>query len=99
MHTIERFTRLDAAALKYELTVDDPGAYTKPWSGGTTLRWNPLSFLNLDGTFGYDRSTGVYTQQRDTGWRVTALRDTGSGVEAASVRTANPRPNPYPGLR
>jgi hypothetical protein len=39
MHTIERFTRLDAAALKYELTVDDPGAYTKPWSGGTTLRW------------------------------------------------------------
>jgi hypothetical protein len=39
LHTIERFTRTDAAALKYELTVDDPGAYTKPWSGGTTLRW------------------------------------------------------------
>jgi hypothetical protein len=39
MHTIERLTRTDAAALKYELTVDDPGAYTKPWSGGMTLRW------------------------------------------------------------
>jgi hypothetical protein len=39
LHTIERFTRTDAAALKYELTVDDPGAYTRPWSGGTTLRW------------------------------------------------------------
>ncbi len=39
LHTIERFTRTDAAALKYELTVDDPGAYTKPFSGGTTLRW------------------------------------------------------------
>jgi hypothetical protein len=39
LHTIERFTRTDAAALKYELTVDDPGAYTKPWTGGTTLRW------------------------------------------------------------
>jgi hypothetical protein len=39
MHTVERLTRTDAAALKYELTVDDPGAYTKPWSGGMTLRW------------------------------------------------------------
>src|SRR5688572_24050021 len=39
LHTIERFTRSDAAALKYELTVDDPGAYTRPWTGGTTLRW------------------------------------------------------------
>jgi hypothetical protein len=39
LHTIERITRTDAAALKYELTVDDPGAYTKPWTGGTTLRW------------------------------------------------------------
>ncbi len=39
MHTVERLTRTDAASLKYELTVDDPGAYTKPWSGGMTLRW------------------------------------------------------------
>ena len=39
LHTIERLTRTDAAALKYELTVDDPGAYTKPWTGGMTLRW------------------------------------------------------------
>ena len=27
------------AALRYELTVDDPGAYTEPWTGGTNLRW------------------------------------------------------------
>lgn len=46
--------------------------------GGSTLRWNPLSFLNVDGTFGYDRSTGVYTQQRDKGWRVTAANPTTS---------------------
>ena len=39
MHTVERLTRTDAASLKYELTVDDPGAYTKPWSGVMTLRW------------------------------------------------------------
>jgi hypothetical protein len=39
LHTIERLTRTDAAALKYELTVDDSGAYTRPWSGAMTLRW------------------------------------------------------------
>ena len=39
LHTVERLTRTDAAALKFELTVDDPGAYTKPWSGAMTLRW------------------------------------------------------------
>jgi len=39
LHTIERLTRLDSASMRYELTVDDPGAYTRPWSGAMTLRW------------------------------------------------------------
>jgi hypothetical protein len=39
LHTIEKFTRTDQATLKYELTVDDPGAYTKPFSGAANLRW------------------------------------------------------------
>jgi hypothetical protein len=39
LHTIERFTRVNSATLRYELTVDDPGAYTKPFSGATDLRW------------------------------------------------------------
>ena len=25
--------------MKYEVTIDDPGAYTKPWNGGWYLRW------------------------------------------------------------
>ena len=41
LHTIERFTRLDQTTLKYEITVDDPGAYTAPWTSGILLRWNP----------------------------------------------------------
>jgi hypothetical protein len=39
LRTVERFTRLDASSMRYELTVDDPGAYTTPWTGAMTLRW------------------------------------------------------------
>jgi len=37
---IERFTRVDFNTLKYQVTVDDPGAYTAPWTGEVLLRWN-----------------------------------------------------------
>jgi hypothetical protein len=39
LHTLERFTRTDAATIKYEVTVDDPGAYTSTWKSGFNLRW------------------------------------------------------------
>jgi hypothetical protein len=39
LHLTERFTRTDFATLKYEVTVDDPGAYTAPWTSGFTMRW------------------------------------------------------------
>ena len=29
---VERFTRVDAETIKYEFTVTDPTAYTRPWS-------------------------------------------------------------------
>ncbi|HXS80770.1 MAG TPA: hypothetical protein VN818_10815 [Gammaproteobacteria bacterium] len=37
LHTIERFTRKDAETITFEITVDDPGAYTAPWTGGFDL--------------------------------------------------------------
>jgi|SRR5579871_600098 len=37
----ERISRPDFNTLKYEVTVDDTGAYTRPWSGGWTLQWVP----------------------------------------------------------
>jgi hypothetical protein len=39
LHTLERFTRTNFTTLRYELTVDDPGAYTAKWSGATNLQW------------------------------------------------------------
>jgi hypothetical protein len=41
LHLIERFTRTDYNNLKYEATVDDPGAYTATWTGGWNIPWNP----------------------------------------------------------
>jgi hypothetical protein len=41
LHFIERFTRLDMNSMKYEVTIDDPGAYTATWSTGSVLRWSP----------------------------------------------------------
>jgi hypothetical protein len=32
LHLIERYRRPDFGHLQYEITVDDPGAYTKPWT-------------------------------------------------------------------
>ena len=39
LHTIERFTRSNAATIAYRVTVDDPGAYTAPWTANFNLRW------------------------------------------------------------
>jgi hypothetical protein len=39
LRTLERFTRTDFDSMKYELTIDDPGAYTAPFSGSLILRW------------------------------------------------------------
>jgi len=35
LHLVERISRPDLKTLSYEATIDDPGAYTKPWS----IRW------------------------------------------------------------
>ena len=39
LHTIERFTRTAFDTLRYEVTIDDPGAYTAPFSGRMDLKW------------------------------------------------------------
>jgi hypothetical protein len=41
LRTLERFTRTDDRTIDYEATIDDPGAYSAPWSGRFTLRFNP----------------------------------------------------------
>jgi hypothetical protein len=37
--TLETFTRVAYDEIDYKITVDDPSAYTAPWTGGFPLRW------------------------------------------------------------
>jgi hypothetical protein len=39
LRTLERLTRTDSLTLKYEYTLDDPGAYTGLYKGTMNLRW------------------------------------------------------------
>ena len=41
LHVIERYTRTDENTLHYQATIDDPGAYTKPWTVGWKISWQP----------------------------------------------------------
>ena len=45
LHMIEKFTRTDMNTMQYELTVDDPGAYTETWSRSSSMRFGAGSEL------------------------------------------------------
>ena len=39
LHLTERFSRPNYETLRYEITIDDPGAYTAPWTTGMFFQW------------------------------------------------------------
>jgi hypothetical protein len=55
LHLIERISRADANTLLYRFTVDDPTAFTKPWSGEIPMR------KTQEGIFNYECHEGNYT--------------------------------------
>jgi hypothetical protein len=40
LHLTEKFTRTSQDSMRYEVKVEDPGAYTRPWSASWTMQWN-----------------------------------------------------------
>jgi hypothetical protein len=40
MHVVERWTRPNRGTLHYEATIDDPGAYSAPWTVAWDINWN-----------------------------------------------------------
>jgi hypothetical protein len=41
LHVVERFTRVAAGTIQYEVTIDDPNVYTKPWKVSIPLTHDP----------------------------------------------------------
>ena len=62
LHTIERVSRPNFDTLIYEVTIDDPGAYTATWSGGFYLSWRkgnePFDYLCQDNNLDPERLVG-----------------------------------------
>ena len=54
--------------------------------GGSSVRYTPLDWLNLDGSFGYDRATGEFTRKYDRGWRVVSEDPT---VSAGAIQNGS----------
>jgi len=45
LHLVERYTRSNQNTLHYEVSIDDPGAYTRPWTASWDLKWVPNAEL------------------------------------------------------
>jgi hypothetical protein len=41
LHVVERFRRIDHDTLQDDLTIDDPKAYKKPWTGRQVFKLRP----------------------------------------------------------
>jgi hypothetical protein len=45
LHLIERYRRVDRNTLELDMTIDDPGAYTKPWNARRNFTLSTSGFL------------------------------------------------------
>lgn len=63
LHTIERLSRPDFATLNYEITIDDRGAYTAPWTSGYTKQWQAgtelFEYVCQENNFGPQLMIGI----------------------------------------
>jgi hypothetical protein len=68
LHTIERLTRVDFDTMNYEITIDDPGAYTSPWTSGYFKRWDAgpdlFEYVCQENNFAPQLMGGVESEQR-----------------------------------
>ena len=69
LHTVERLTRLDFNTLDYAITIEDPGAYTAPWTSGYTKTWEEgtdlFEYVCQENNFGPQLMVGVEDGKRE----------------------------------
>lgn len=64
LHVIERFSRSGPDTLKYEITIDDPAVWTKPWSLMIPLRQSPKEVLEYACHEGNEGLVGILAGAR-----------------------------------
>ena len=69
LHTVERLTRLDFNNLDYSITIEDPGAYTAPWTSGYMKTWEDgtdlFEYVCQENNFGPQLMVGVEEGKRE----------------------------------
>jgi hypothetical protein len=63
-HVIERFNRVSANELKYEVTVDDPATWTKPWTAVLIMRSSTDHIYEYACHEGNEAMTGTLNGER-----------------------------------
>jgi hypothetical protein len=77
LHVVERLTRPDAATLRYEVTVDDPTVWTRPWTAVVLMQ------KTKDAVYEYACHEGNYSMQNILAGQRAAMANavSGSGVK------------------
>jgi hypothetical protein len=92
LHTIERFTRTDVNNMRYELVIDDPGAYTRTWTTAFNMRFTSgvesFEFICQDGNQAFDLMVG--SMESRSLQPVRSLNPNGTAAGAAK-RQSPPR--------
>ena len=76
LHLVERFTRKDLYTLRYEATIDDPGAYTEPWTIGFDIVWDEKGEIQ------------EYICQENSPWMRKFFAETAQRPRASGLATA-----------
>jgi hypothetical protein len=65
MHFVERFTRVDEHTIDYEVTVDDPTTWTKPWKFVLPWRANDPNYQQPEDLYEFACHEGNYRQMEN----------------------------------
>jgi hypothetical protein len=64
LHMLEKYTRTALDTMRYELTIDDPGAYTAPFTGVSNLRWENgtelFEYICQQANYAHELMVGVH---------------------------------------
>ena len=69
MHVVERFTRVDADTIQWEMTIEDPKVYTRPWKVALPLnredRYGVFEYACHEGNYGLPNAlSGARAQEK-----------------------------------